>query len=260
MPKPSVYVDGASVADVFVVDNVTGHRDAPRTTRPTRDVPGRVGPVLLSQVPAYGPRTLRLEGHVLGDTLTAMWAAWHELTSRLAGGQHEVTVVDNTARVYRAYLGQAQGIPLRPALWAPKTRLTVELTCYDPRAYSTGNSTLGFGSTDTPVPLGTAPSGGVVRISGAASAPSLVYKSSTGAELARITLNTTLGSTSWVDIDLDAYTLVDENSSSVAAAWASSVSRWLVLDPADGDYNSTAWPTLQVTAGSGALTYSKAWW
>lgn len=258
----SIYINGYDLSQSgFVLDMVNGHRSVPPISRPDIEIAGRIGSVLLSQEETFEPRKIKIDGYVFGDTAPDMMANIEELTARLTqSGDLEIKIADDESRLFYGRLTSMPDTPLRPALLADKTRYAIQLTCYDPRAYATGPSTLGFGSTAADVPLGTAPSGGIVRVSGAASAPSLVYRSSTGGELARITLNTTLSSTQYVDVDLDNFTLKSAAGGSVAAIWASSVSEWFFPNPADGEYWSSGWPTVEVTAGSAGYTYTKTYW
>jgi len=250
---PNVYVDGVDLSQWFVVYDVLGHRDIPTAVWPNRPVSGRIGNIVLSSEPSFQPRDITIDGHVIEDTMAEMRTSLNEIAARFHGDEHEVQIVDDTSRVFYARLAGANAFTLKPSLTTPKTQIKVRLTCLDPRAYSTGNSTLGFGSTDTPVPLGTAPVGGVIRFSGVASDPSVIYKTSTGLEVARITLNTTLSSTQFVDVDLTSYTLTGTTGANLSSIWASSVSTFFLFDPKHI-------PSIQVTAGSAGLTYTKADW
>jgi phage-related protein len=250
---PNVYINGTDLSPWLVVYEVFGHRDIPRADRPERTVPGRIGSVVMGEAPTWQPRDITVTGHVIATTLSSMYDALDQIAILTSGMEHEIQIVDDTSRVFTGRLQGMTGIPLRPSLTTPKTRVSYRFRCYDPRAFSTGNSTLAFGSTDTTVPLGSAPSGGVLRVTGAASAPSFIYKTSTGDEIARITLNTTLGGGEFVDIDLDNFTITGTTGDSQTTVWASTVSRFFYFQPPRA-------PTIQVTAGSGSLTYKKAYW
>jgi len=250
---PNVYIDGTDLSPWFVVFEVLGHRSIPRADRPERFVAGRVGSVVMGQAPTWSPRDITITGHVIATTLSSMYDALDQIAVLTAGCDREITIVDNTSRVFTGRLQSMDGISLRPSLTTPKTRVSYRFRCYDPRALSTGNSTLAFGSTDTTIGLGSAPSGGTLRVTGAASNPAFIYKTSTGDEIARITLNTTLSSTQFVDIDLDNYTITGTTGGNVSSIWASSISTFFLFQP-------PRQPTIQVTAGSGSITYKKAYW
>lgn len=256
----ALMVDGFDLSTLdFRVQSLAGHRNMPEAVWPQTDVPARYGPVLLSDTAQRKARPIKVQGVFDSTSLASLYANTDEAKARMDGALRTYTVVDNEAREHRAYLlkWEAQGLP--PELTTPRTYVTLTLWCPDPRAYSTGDTVVNFGATATAVPLGNAPTHPVIRIAGTASAPALVYKTSTGGERGRVTLATTIGSTGYIDIDMDAGTLVDETGANVSAVYATTVSGFFALDPLDGTYWSSGWPTVEVSAGSGTATYRKAW-
>jgi len=256
----ALMVDGFDLSTLdFRVQSMAGHRNMPEATWPNAPVPGRYGPVLLSYEAQRQARPITVRGVFDSTSLVSLYANMDAAKARMDGALRTYTVVDNEAREHRAYLlkWDAQGLP--PELATPRTYVTLTLWCPDPRAYSTVDTVVNFGATATDTPLGTAPTHPVIRVAGAASAPALVYKSSTGGERGRVTLNTTLSSTDWVDIDMGAGTLLNKAGASVSAVYATTVSGFFALDPLDGTYWSSGWPTVEVSVGSGTATYRKAW-
>ena len=259
----ALIVDGKDLSDLgFVAEQFRGHRSMPLRSLPTVDVPGRVGPVVASNVPRYQSRRLTISGALDAGTFAEMQARLDEIKYRLEGAGRTVTIADDETRQFRSVRFQEiSATPFRPDLFQKQTALTIQGIAYDPRGYSTALTvSTSFASTDTAMSIGTAEVGPVVRISGTAVNPAIIYKNSASVEQARVTLGTTIGSTGYIDIDLDLFTLLDETGANVSNLLNSTASTFFVLDPLDGNYVTSAWPTLQVTAGSATATYRKAYW
>jgi hypothetical protein len=261
MSQTTVYVDGYDLFGIgFVADTVRGHRSMTSRRKPTAQVPGRIGPILISNTALYEPRRLEFSGVVEAVSFTEMQTRLDELKYRLSG-THTVAVADDTTRVFVSVrFEEIPAVPMRPDLFQKWTQVSLVGISDDPRAYSTGTFAVAFGSTDTDIPMGTAPMGGTVRISGAAVNPALICKSSTGLEIGRVTLATTIGSTGFIDVHLENWTFIDETGANASEFLNSTATTLFLLDPQDGSYLNSSWPTLQVTAGSGVHTARKAYW
>lgn len=261
----AIIVGGVNLETVgFIADDIRGHRSMPRRTLPTTNVPGAIGPVVVSNIERWSARRMEFSGTLNAATFIEMQSRLDELKYRLAGQDLVVTVADDETREFRNV--RFEEIPaalFRPHLIQTKTRVSLVAIANDPRGYSTADTvSASFGSTDLAMPLGTAEVGPVIRISGSTAGvvnPAVIYKNSIAAEIARLTLATTIGSTGFIDIDLEAFTLIDETGANVSDLLNSTASAFFRLDPKDGDFVNSSWATLQVTVGSAVATYRKAY-
>src|SRR5690606_32707 len=117
---------------------------------------------------------------------------------------------------------------------------------------------ISFTSTPSQIPLGTAPSGGIVRIAAPSWSanvvdPVLAYLNAAGVTLQTLSFSGTLtAGTEYLEIDLDRCTVTEVSSGTRANAisWLSS-GDFFGLDPMDGDVLNSSYPQLKVTATSG---------
>jgi hypothetical protein len=114
----------------------------------------------------------------------------------------------------------------------------------------------------TPIALGSAPSTGIIRVRpdpAGSTNISVVYRDITGAIVETLKMVLVL-SAGWFDYDLSAGTAVKSDGTNLVGS-LDSASQFFALE---GDYNNSAWPTLEttVTAGTAAtaqLIYRKAY-
>jgi phage-related protein len=148
----------------------------------------------------------------------------------------------------------------------------LDFLLFDPLAYKTTSESVSF-TTATAIPLGTATSKGnisvpsKIRITGAASFPILTYKNSAGATIAEMSFTgySPLAS-DFIEIDLARGLVTKSVSGQVSNAMNALAPGWNfpALDPADGVYLTSSWPTLEITSvlgpvGTGLATYTKAY-
>ena len=143
---------------------------------------------------------------------------------------------------------------IQPELTQKAYDVALRFLVSDPRYYATSDTIVNF-TTATDMPLGTALVDPVVRLTGGTD-PVLIYKNSSAVEVARMEFT---WSGTWIDIDMDAKTILDNTGTSQIAAL--DTGEFFSLDPNDGDYPTSDWPTLEVSGGgSGTATYRKAYW
>lgn len=233
----------------------------------TASVVQRAGVLLGTARPTVEPRTLRLQGFITGTSLADAVTKLDNLKAELNTTACRIATAWDTARQYWGVLVAATAAP-NSAYWQTYVSVELDFLLFDPYAYATSTSTVTFGTSPTDIPLGTAPSRGnrfvtsKITITGAATTPILRYKSSAGTTLATMSFTgySPLASDS-IEIDL-ARGLVEKIVSGVRSnAMSALANGWNfpALDPQDGVYQTSDWPTLEVTSGSGSITYSKAY-
>lgn len=245
----------------LVVSNVDGWRDAPSTRDRTTQLPQRVGTVILAPEAETAPRQLTIDGTLVRPSLTALRAAMAELQERLYRGTIEIRFSDESDIFILARCEQGQLIATPPQFLNPKSRVRIQLLCPDPLRYDRNGSVVGFGLTPrVGTPLGTAVSAPVLRIMGAATNPVITYRNMSGDVKQTMGFTVTLGANDYLEIDGELFTIkkftagVETNGIALLTS-----GDFIALDPQDGDYASSVWPTLEVSAGSGEALYRRAW-
>lgn len=237
----------------LIIEDAPRWRDSPRRSRVQAAVPGRIGLVDLGARPVLEPRALEFTGVQKGDTAQQLRDRLDALKRRLERGELEIRTFDMSDRFYRGQLEDLTIAAIRPAFTQRAHRIKIAFLCDDPRAVAITEDVVAF-TTATPMPLGSAPSHPVVRITTPTN-PTIIYRNSAGVEQGRLAL--TISGVTWVEIDMGRGTIVDNTGADRIAALTSGT--FLELDPFDGTADGTAHPTLEVTGGTGSGRFRKAW-
>jgi len=145
--------------------------------------------------------------------------------------------------------------------------LSWTIVCHDPLRYDQDVTGVGFSSSAAALPLGTAPSAGLVTIYGAATNPTLTYRDQVGDALLPVSgdsvtmgFTATLGADDALEVDLAAKKVTRIDAGVRSDALSTLTSGWFfALDPADGNAAASSWPTLEVSSGTALATYRRAW-
>lgn len=254
-----IVVDGVDLEDavgLVVQSDLEGWRNSVARLHQSRARPGRVGEARMTRTPRAEGRRLVVRGYQRAPDLSTLLSRRDDLLWRLDGvNDVEVKFSDQLDRRFTARLdGNVTIEGLQPSLSSPKHRVQIPLLCEDPRAYETSETqvTVGSADGDVDVPLGSAP----VRPSIEVDVASFIvtYKASDGTVLE--TLEVDGASATPVTVDMEAETITSSNGSELDNL----VDGWFfALDPHDGDYPSSTWPTLAVDSGTATVTYRKAY-
>lgn len=245
--------------------------DAPRRSYPLTVIPGRMGAVLATD-PTVEARIMRLTGSVApsAQTLLAHRASRDALKHRLYSGLTKI-VFDDDVTAPREIDGVCTGCTVTPSahvLTSLGARFELTVVCPDATWKDVVGQLIGFNPTAKAVPLGTAPSGGIIRIAAPAWSanvvdPVLKYYSASGVLIWSMTFSLTLtAGTMYLELDLDRSTAVKVDTSTAPATITEAIQNlsagdFGVLDPTDGDPLASSYPRLAVTATSG--TPSGTW-
>lgn len=238
----------------FVVDPMRGIFDGAKVSYATEQRPGRLETVLTSLTATGQPRDLVIEGHVIADTLAALTTNIRNLT-----GWCRRAVAVKTAHDSATFLNvkQVDVQITHPPMQGVALTCGVSITfrAFDPLWYATSASAVTF-SSNTAMPLGTAPSRPVLRLTGTHTNPTITYKNSGGTTITTLVLTITIaGATDYVEIDCASLTIVKSVSSVITDAIDTLTSGdFIVLDPADADTVTPTWGSLSVSLGSGSVT------
>ena len=254
MAARTLIVDGTDLGTIgFIGDKFPNPFDAPDRVYRQETAHARVGTVVSTATPTIRGRTFKVSGHVLADTAANADAYLHELKYRLYAPSVLVRFSRDETVEYRARCVSIASKPVKPEMVQRAFEVTIEFLLTDPRTYAIADSVVGF-STATDMPLGTAPTDPVIRLSSGTN-PILIYKDSSAVEIARMGFT---WSGTYIDIDMDRKTVIDNASANQIATLTTG--EFFSLDPYDGDYPTADWPTLEVNSGTGTATYRKAYW
>jgi len=256
MSTRALLVDGFDLSTLgLVVDNPAGWRDGFSVSWPSTAVPGRIGEIVTSTEGQVNGRTLRIDGAVLASTVSALLSQIDEIKYRLGSTEKTFVFSDDETREFYAYCSAITHQAIDPALIQRGISVRIGLEQTDPRRYGTSDTVVsGITTSPVDIPLGTAPVFPSITVTGA-SGFTLTYKDSSAVAVATIVI---AGATSPVTLDCEAGTVVDGGGNAVA--YLTSTSDFpFAFDPADGDYTTSDWPTLEVTAGTAVATYRKAY-
>jgi hypothetical protein len=248
----------------FVLGALDGHADAPNLTYPSGSVLGLAGGIPFGTIPTAAPRVVTLGGHVLSaDDATARAAV--DSIKALTSGLVRLRFADRTTQEYRG--GRLLGLVAAPRAALLSNRafdLTLAVQFLDPLRYTITPTTVTLSSTPAACALGTALTFPVVTVTGACTNPTITLKTSTGTTVGSLSITGSVGAGESLVIDCGAalVSLVAGGVSTPKLDWWTG-GDFFALDPADGVYATSAWPTLAITTASGtpagSVTYSQRW-
>lgn len=264
----AVYLNETSLESIGVyVEDLGTRASAPERSFSAVQIPGRQGAVV-SGDPVTAEKRLTITASIdpAARTVAALVAAQDALKA-LAYRALVKVIADDDSTAPRQIDGVCERCDITPVVHPMVTqiaRATLTLRCPDPTWSDVTGQLIGFTSTASAIPLGTAPSGGIVRIAAPSWSanvvdPVLTYLNAAGVTIETLSFTGTLtAGTDYLEVDLDRCTVTEYASGTGANAisWLSS-GDFFALDPMDGDPLNTSYPQLKVSATSG--TPSATW-
>jgi hypothetical protein len=260
MALPSLTAGGYDLESLGLrVTTITGPWSIPAIVDPTVVIPGRAGVSRSGAPTTIAARTVNVAGVILERagvrTNADFLAKLDTLKPILAIGLLEMTQVNQPTRALELRLSSFDVIPDGPAYAAVSGSFTATFVANDVFFYSTIPSSRGFGATATAIPIGTAPSAGVIRIYGPATNPVLTVRNAAGSVVHTIGLTKTLAATDYEEIDLEATTIANYASgvkTTDDASLSSGDIEAFCFSPEDGDVLSGSYPTIECSGLTGA--------
>ena len=258
---PPLLIDGFDPQTLgFKIGRVEGHRAAPERIYPLNELPGADGAILLSEDGVVKARRITLQAYQRGPDLPTLLANQDELLWRLWGRDVELIFGDRADRFIRGRAEPFEFPLIQPDLVQTAHHVRITFLCKDPRYYATALSSVAIGGAATPIPLGSAPSHPLITLNGAATGPQLVYRDAAGTERLRMDFGgTSIGSGASLVIDCDPEAMTITDGAGANRADALKLGRFPRFDPRDAYGLGGPWPTLEVSSGSGVVSYRKAW-
>jgi hypothetical protein len=258
----AVYLNETPLDSIGIwVEDISARFHGVQRTYPTIALPGRQGVVLAAE-PETSARLLTISGTIdpAARTLTARSTAEDRLKA-LAYGALIKVITDDDETAPRQIDGVCEDVRITPVVHPMVTQLSrfqLTVKCPDPTWYDVTGQLIGFNATPSPVPLGTAPSGGLIRVaapswSANVTNPVVVYRNAAGVTLQTLGFTLTLvAGNDYLEIDLDRQTIVEYQSGVVRNAIGDLTSgEFFALDPMDGDPFSASYPSLALTSSGG---------
>ncbi|MCO4101744.1 MAG: hypothetical protein HEQ38_20595 [Gemmatimonas sp.] len=253
----SVWIDNRPVTSIAGARPVrlSGFLTAPRGQRSTSGVPGRLAPVV-GGLQAPEPRRATLTLRIPLATIADRPAAMATVEAALAGAIRSIRTADrpgvHTRCIADAIVWSEQ--PNAPGMTIPSLLCDVVWLAIDGGTEDwPADPPVLLGTTRTPIPMGSIPSGGWLFIWGSTSPVTITYTpaNGTGATTCVITQTVATGEHLAGDLDTGDIWLVTAS----ARTRVSTVGGELpVLDPADA--LGTVLPSLQLSTGTGLLVPS----
>lgn len=230
-----------------------GNWNSPDESYEEVSIPGRSGTTRTTLTPTTGALDLAITGTLSAATETAFEDARDLFLLLLSTGTLTIIVGNRDTRQRTGSLkGGVKVAPFISEVRGGDIKFTVH--CEDPNAYDTSVTTVtGSSATDLAVALGTRKVSPVITVTTPSFPLVITYKSFGGTTLGTLTVLSGSG-TVVADCDLQTITIGGTRHDEQLSA-----GDFFALDPRDGDYALSHWPTVRVSSGSPSIAYRKAY-
>lgn len=250
-------VDGFDLSALgYVTTDVPGIRDVVDLEDASLALPTLAGTSLTDAAAAVADRQFSIVGQLTAATPSALRSAYRSLAYKCGGGDRLLVLVDDTAKRITARLRRIaftyQGVELD----GRHARVELGWRARNPYWEDVSTTTVGLTATPAACALGNADCFPVITVTGPATTPIIRYKNSAAATVASLSL-ATIASLDTVAVDMRTRRITHSVSGVTPALRLAG--RFFALNPYDGDFYSSTWPTLEVSSGTASAVYRKAW-
>jgi hypothetical protein len=260
-----VYVNDIDLAGYgFVMAGLTGHPDAPTITDARATTSGRE--VWAGEPAQVAARTIQLKGNVSATTNALLVAALDTLKALCEGGAVRLRFADYLTQEYRDARCRVFQTTARAALLTGVQKdVTIEWDIAEPYRYAVNPDGYALTTTKQACPVGTAVSRPVILVHGGGASltnPTVTITNAAGDTVAAVSFTVSLGASDVLRIDAERGTVSKIASGVVSDAiaaglWTSTTAPTdLILRPADGWFESSAWPCVAVSSTGGTAVGS----
>lgn len=260
-----IRVNGVSLSQRygFYPDSVGGWLGNVDMVSPSVSVRGRDGGMSLPTTVTDG-RIVRISGTMRHDSASDRRGAERELADMVRSARVRIVVDDGLsgAMQIEGRLHSLVTVPFGPSLTPLASRITMEFRCHDEpywRDVEPMTRAIAAAATRYTIPLGTAPSSAIVRVMGSATTPVVTYRDAGGAVVFTMSITLTLASTEYVDLDMRRGKITKFASGAPTGIHIGTGTFPFALDPQDGDYATSAWPTIEISTGSAEVVWWRRW-
>lgn len=261
MPATTLLVNSYDLKALGFVVTTVDHWATPEKVYTSSEVPNRAGEVLLASTPKVLGRTITVTGALVATSTTALRTALDALKYRLDAGLLDLRLVDDTTRRHMGYCTHLTTEQPEAGQFRQRNLLvTLTFKVLDPYRRDVTLSSVTF-TAATAMPLGTAPvRPQLIRLSATVNtvtSPIVTLKNSSGTIVGTMDFTgASILSGDKIEINCENRTIV-KTVSGVASDASSLLASgdFLTLDPQDGDFTTSAWPSLtKASGGLGTLT------
>ena len=250
-----LFVDSfdTSGIDLIVDSTLTVWRDGASFREKFQHLPNVIAALRTGNASQSDVRIIGIDGHVLSANVATLLSNTRELKYRLRQGELTIQFADDTTRHYNAYLhGPIRITGIHPSMIQVAHQISFDLLCLDPRHYEDAQQSIAFTGA-TAMPMGTAPVEPVIQST--TGTFTVTYKDFSGATIATFSM---AGAAGPFPIIIDMFNkTVKANDGTTRIADATTF-EFFSLDPNDGDFTASQWPTLEISVGTGTSIYNKA--
>jgi phage-related protein len=237
----------------FIVRTIRGVFDGRVANYPTAELPGRLDTAVLDTSATGSPRDVVVEGTVEAATIAALTTAIRDLTGWCARAVALKTVHDTASFLQVKQVTVSTTPPDMQGIVTAHP-VTITFRAFDPLWYSTSLSAVSF-SAATAMPLGTAPSKPVIRVTGAYTNPTITLKNSSAVTVGTMVFTVVLANAAhYIEIDCANRTIVHNTGSNADGSALLTSGNFLTLDPSDADTTVPTWPTLEAAVSAGSIS------
>lgn len=260
-PVWSLYLNETDLTTIGCYPEDTGNwRNAPTRDYPILAIPGRQG-VVFAADPVVGVREIRVKVMIHPSPLTVAARVAAEDRLKALSYRALVQIIDSngstSARAIDGVCRSCSITPRRHPTVALVSDAELSIVCPDPTWRDVLGQTVAFNATPTAVPLGTAPSGGIIRVSAPPWSadvvnPVLTYYNAAQVSVQSMTFGVTLtAGTDYLEVDLDR-SIITKYVSGVGSDFVNLTDGdFFTIDPMDGDVLDGSYPLMGLTATAG---------
>lgn len=197
MNEPLLLIDGWDIASAGVVldNDGSGWRDAPELSYQTATWPGRREALLLGTEPVASARRLVITGLQKAATMEELRELRDQVKRHLGAGRAlEIAFGDAGPAMDRVYFGYLERVafePIKPAYRQPAQKVRITLLCPDPREHDRAETIVDC-TAPAELPVATAPSYPIIRVTGPVVDPVITLLDADGEERQRMAFLVTL--------------------------------------------------------------------
>lgn len=265
----ALFINGIDLAQYgFVLQKVDGAFDFPERRDSVVELPQNHGHVLASVPGSIRPRTITLSGVLTGLTRAELETRKDALKVLASGGLVRLRLVSRDVMAL-ARLTSMTATHFDPQLKDGENAaaVTLRFTCPDPLLWDRLPQVTGFLSTGVALNLGTGASVGrgyvsaIITIMGAATTPTLTELDAGGNVLRTMafTWSPTVNDAIEIDVGRGLVTRVQSGVRDNGYPFLTAGFAFPRLEPAEGNYLTSAFPRLAVSSGVGIARYYRSW-
>ncbi len=257
-----IVLDGKDLGTLgLIVSVVNGWRDIPITRKKSVRLAGRDGNIAVGNSLEISPRNVTIDGTIVQDTFQEIKDSIQEISGRLRVAKL-ARFVDNDDRFMNVHVAELNILPLAAQFTSPESNVRISLKGLDPFIFETALTNVAFTITKNNTALGNVSVRPLIKINGAVTNPSIIYRNSASTIISQMDIVATVAAGDRIEIDSILHTVKHFVGGTPSNIIKDVTGPFPILDPEDADDQfavSPVWPTLECTpTASCTADYNKA--